>query len=65
MRCHGMGGAGHDNAERSDTKRGGVLNDCVFTTQKCWCVTVTFLAGDNFSLQLQAQIIELAGMPVF
>ena len=29
------------------------------------CVTVTFLAGDNFSLQLAAQIVQLAGVPVF
>lgn len=29
------------------------------------CVIVTFLAGDNFSLLLQAQIIELVGVPVF
>lgn len=36
--------------------------DCTVTVK---CVTVTFLAGDNFSLQLAAQIVQLAGVPVF
>lgn len=67
--CHREDGGAHRGEGPTDiSTRGCPTRLCISQlrqVQKGEGVIVTFLADDNFSLEPQAQIIELVSMPVF